>query len=61
MLKYIKHINMKNKSQKFRFCCRCVRMTLMERGRCYFCNGDFLITTSTEYTYKRKKKDAVPH
>ena len=47
--------------QAFRFCCSCVRMTLMERGRCYFCNGDFLITTSTEYTYKRKKKDAVPH
>ena len=34
---------MKKESQMFRFCCSCVRMSLIEEGSCYFCGSKFII------------------
>ena len=42
--------------QKFRFCCSCVRVTLMQKGKCYFCNGNFILTTNTDNLYKVNRR-----
>ena len=39
-------------SQKFRFCCSCVRVTLMQKGKCHFCNSDFILTLPTDNLHK---------
>jgi len=31
------------KTQIFRFCCRCVRMTLIEDKKCFFCKELFIV------------------
>ena len=31
------------KSQIFRFCCSCVRISLIENKRCYFCDSTFIL------------------
>ena len=43
-------------SQVFRFCCKCVRMTLMTKGKCYFCNGDFIITAPSDNLHKVNRR-----
>ena len=36
---------MKNPAnQMFRFCCRCAQMTLIKKGKCITCNGQFVLT-----------------
>jgi hypothetical protein len=30
-------------SQLFRFCCSCHRETLVQEGKCYFCNSSFIV------------------
>ena len=36
---------MNKESQMFRFCLRCVRMTLVKNNCCNFCKGKFLVTS----------------
>ena len=31
-------------NQIFRFCCGCSRVTLLVKGKCYFCSSKFLYT-----------------
>jgi hypothetical protein len=61
MSKYIKQINMKNKSQTFRFCCSCIRMTLLTEDGCYFCSSKFILATKTDDLNIRPKKYAESH
>ena len=50
---------MKSKSQVFRFCCSCSRMTLMlEYDGCYFCGGKFVVAAKTDDFNIRPKKYA---
>ena len=37
---------MKKDSQMFRFCCKCVRMSLIdEHTGCHFCGGKFIVSS----------------
>lgn len=47
---------MKNKSQIFRFCCSCVRVSLIQKGKCYFCKGDFILSAPTDDLHKLPKR-----
>ena len=29
-------------NEVFRFCCSCTRVTLVQKGKCYFCNSKFI-------------------
>ena len=42
-------------SQIFRFCCSCVRMTLIKEGICIFCKRDFYVRGITPRTKKLEK------
>ncbi len=48
-------------SQVFRFCCRCVRMSLIQDGECYFCKKKFIISSLKDDLNIRKKKVAESH
>ena len=39
----------------FRFCCRCVRMSLIKEGKCFFCKHNFYVTGITPRTKKLEK------
>ena len=53
---------MKKKSQVFRFCCSCSRMTLMlEYDGCYFCGGKFVVAAKTDDFNIRPKAYAKSH
>ena len=46
-------------SKMFRFCCSCVRVSLIDRETgCYFCGGKFLFTSPTDDFRIRKKDNA---
>lgn len=49
---------MKSKSQVFRFCCGCSRMTLMLNNSCYFCGSKFVVAAKTDDFNIRPKKYA---
>ena len=39
-------MKMKKKEQMFRFCCKCVRMSLIdEHTGCHFCGGKFIVSS----------------
>ncbi len=52
---------MKNKSQTFRFCCSCIRMSLIEEGSCYFCGSKFILKIHSDDLHIRKKKYEETH
>ena len=52
---------MKNKSQRFRFCCGCIRMTLLTDDGCYFCGGKFVVAAKTDDFNIRPKAYAKSH
>tara|TARA_R100001244_G_C5090678_1_gene116298 strand:+ start:407 stop:565 length:159 start_codon:yes stop_codon:yes gene_type:complete len=52
---------MKNKLQTFRFCCGCVRMTLLTEDGCYFCGSKFILATKTDDLNIREKKSEKTH
>ena len=54
-------VKMNKKSQVFRFCCSCVRETLMKDNCCYFCKGTFVLTSATDDFNIRKKANAESH
>ncbi len=41
--------------QVFRFCCRCVRMMLIQDGKCLCCKKDFLVKGEKDNNYKTTK------
>ena len=44
--------------QMFRFCCRCVRMSLIDSDTgCYFCGGKFVLASLKDDLKLKKKKD----
>tara|TARA_R100001530_G_scaffold46635_1_gene35057 strand:- start:40 stop:198 length:159 start_codon:yes stop_codon:yes gene_type:complete len=47
---------MKKESQMFRFCCSCVRMSLIEEGSCYFCGSKFIIKLIKDDLHIKKRK-----
>ena len=52
---------MKKKSQRFRFCCSCIRMTLLTEDGCYFCSSKFILATKTDDLNIRPKNNAETH
>ena len=48
-------------SQVFRFCCRCVRMTLVQDRKCFFCNGKFILhgLNDNSIEHRRRKKERL--
>ncbi len=48
-------------SQVFRFCCRCVRMSLIQDGKCLFCKGNFYLKGIKDDMQIRKKKYEKTH
>ena len=47
---------MKKETQMFRFCCSCARVSLIEKGKCFFCNGNFIYVGPKDDLYKRPRK-----
>ena len=47
---------MNKESQMFRFCVRCVRMTLVKNKCCKFCKGKFLVASIKDDLDLRNKK-----
>ena len=47
---------MKKEKQIFRFCCRCTRVSLIKKGKCYFCKGDFILFLPSDDLYKLPKR-----
>ncbi len=47
-------------NQIFRFCCRCVRLSLIKKGKCFCCNGDFIVSSPKDDLHKRPK-NAITH
>ena len=48
-------------SQVFRFCLRCVRVSLIKNGCCLFCKGDFIVKTAKDDILIKKQRDAAVH
>ena len=48
-------------NQRFRFCCDCIRMSLVKDNGCYFCGGKFIVTSATDDFRNRKKENAESH
>ncbi len=48
-------------SQIFRFCCRCVQMSLIQDGECFICKGKFMVKSIKDDLLIRKQKHAEPH
>ena len=51
------------KNQIYRFCCHCIRMTLMKDNGCFFCNGKFVVSGIKDSfnKIKRKQKSEAPY
>ena len=47
------------KEQKFRFCLRCVRMSLITDSTCHFCDGKFVLTSPKDDMKLRKRKEVA--
>ncbi len=43
------------KEQIFRFCCSCVMVTLIKKGKCFCCNGNFILSSLKDDLHKRPK------
>ncbi len=50
----------KNK-QIFRFCISCTMVSLIQKGRCFFCGGDFILSLPTDDLHKMPKKVEKTH
>ena len=45
-------------NQMFRFCCRCVRMSLIDPDNgCHFCGGKFVVASLKDDLKLKKKKE----
>jgi hypothetical protein len=51
------------KNQIYRFCCHCIRMTLMSEDGCLFCGGKFVVSGIKDSfnKIKRKQKSEAPY
>ena len=52
----MKTVVKKKDSQIFRFCISCTMVSLIQKGRCFFCGGDFILSLPSDNLYKRPKK-----
>jgi hypothetical protein len=43
------------KEQIFRFCLSCTMVTLIKKGRCHCCNGQFILSSPNDDLHKRPK------
>tara|TARA_R100001594_G_scaffold137868_1_gene181176 strand:- start:549 stop:710 length:162 start_codon:yes stop_codon:yes gene_type:complete len=49
-----------DKEQMFRFCCRCVRMSIIDEHKgCYFCGGKFIVASLKDDLKLKKKKEVA--
>jgi len=47
---------MKKESQMFRFCCSCGMVSLIKKGKCCFCEGDFILSLPSDDLHKMPKR-----
>ncbi len=54
-------------NQDFRFCCGCQRLSLINDGKCFFCQSTFIVHSAkgdfnnhkVKQYYKRKKENKI--
>lgn len=46
------------KKQMFRFCCGCSRVSLIQKGNCYFCDSKFILKGRTDDLHIRSQSNA---
>ncbi len=51
----------KKDSQIFRFCISCTRVSLIQKGKCYFCGGDFILSLPSDDLHKLPKRVEKTH
>ena len=47
---------MKKEEQIFRFCISCTRVSLIKKGKCFFCDGDFIWSLPSDDLHKMPKR-----
>lgn len=47
--------------QIFRFCISCTRVSLIKKGKCCFCNGDFILSLPSDDLHKMPKRVEKAH
>jgi hypothetical protein len=47
---------MKKEKQIFRFCISCTRVSLIKKGKCCFCEGDFILSLPSDDLHKMPKR-----
>lgn len=52
---------MKKEEQIFRFCCSCAMVSLIQKGKCYFCGGDFILSSVKDDLHKLPKRVEKTH
>mgnify|MGYP003148704933 CR=1 FL=1 len=46
-----------SKNQMYRFCCSCIRISLITENGCHFCGGKFIVASLKDDLKIRKKKE----
>ena len=57
----MKTVAKKKDSQIFRFCISCTRVSLIQKGKCYFCGGDFILSLPSDDLHKLPKRVEKTH
>ena len=57
----MKTVAKNKKSQIFRFCISCTMVSLIQKGRCFFCGGDFILSLPTDDLHKLPKRVEKTH
>ena len=52
---------MKEESQVFRFCCSCATVSLIKKGKCFFCKSDFIFSSPKDDLHKMPKRVEKTH
>ncbi len=57
----MKTVVKKKTSQIFRLCISCTMVSLIQKGKCYFCGGDFILSLPTDKLYKMPTRVEETH
>ena len=57
----MKTVAKKKNKQIFRFCISCTMVSLIQKGKCYFCGGDFILSLPTDKLYKMPTRVEKTH
>ena len=57
----MKTVAIQKNKQIFRFCISCTMVSLIQKGRCFFCGGDFILSLPTDDLHKMPKRVEKTH